>query len=457
VEIEAKKQIEEPVLWTPDGWRRKTAQQQPRYVDEERLARAYTQLQSLPPLTTSWEIDNLKEQLARAQHGEAFVLQGGDCAESFSDCRSERIVSKIKILMQMGIVISASLRKPVTRIGRLAGQYAKPRSSDMEERDGTSLPSYRGDLVNRNGFTANERNPDPDLLLRGYERAALTLNFVRSLADGGFADLHHPDNWDLDFFGNSDFAEQGRRIVQKVADSLDIYESLIGAKLHEAKRVDLFASHEGLHLLYEQAQTRYLPHRDRWYNLTTHMPWIGMRTADPDCAHVDFFSGIANPIGVKVGNALSVEQLQTLVETLNPDNEPGRLSLIHRFGAGKIAEDLPKVIRAVQDTGINVVWICDPMHGNTESLPNDIKTRSVDNIVSELKAAFRIHEANNSHLGGVHLELTGERVTECVGGPHGLTAEDLTTDYRSQVDPRLNYDQAMEVAIQIAHHGEVAS
>jgi len=439
--------------WRPDSWQQRPALQQPRYADAARLGRVLAELACLPPLVTSWEIESLQQQLSLAQEGRAFVLQGGDCAEALEDCRSERIVAQLKILMQMSVVLGASLKRPIVRVGRIAGQYAKPRSADMESRDGLSLPSYRGDLVNRAGFTAAEREPDPELLLRGYERAALTLNFVRSLADGGFADLHHPANWDLGFVSHSASADRCRRILQRVADGLDLYESLTGAKLLEARRVDLFASHEGLHLLYEQAQTRYLEHRAAWYDLTTHMPWIGMRTADPNGAHVEFFRGIANPVAVKVGTALSPEQVAALVRTLNPDNRPGRLALIHRFGADHVQQGLPALIETVRATGIDVLWICDPMHGNTESTDNGFKTRPFGKILAELDAAFDIHDRLGSRLGGVHLEVTGEHVTECIGGPRGLTSADLAHAYRSQVDPRLNYEQAMELAMHIARHG----
>jgi 3-deoxy-7-phosphoheptulonate synthase len=288
-------------------------------------------------------------------------------------------------------------------------------------------------------------------MLRGYERAALTLNFVRSLVDGGFADLHHPENWDLKFVGDSPMAEEYRKIVQSVSDSLEFFESVTGESVH-SHRVDFYSSHEGLHLPYEQAQTRFLPHRRRWYDLTTHFPWIGMRTTDLDNAHIEFFRGISNPIAVKIGTSVGNTQLQSMIHALNPQNEPGRLSLITRFGAKHIEEHLPRVIRAVRATGSRVLWICDPMHGNTESTADGYKTRRFDNILAELKHAFVIHKQAGSYLGGVHLELTGDNVTECVGGSSGLTEADLARAYKTQVDPRLNYEQAMEIAMLIAGH-----
>ncbi len=408
------------------------------------------QLGRLPPLVTTWEVESLKDQLARAQRGEAFLLQGGDCAENFEECTSDNVVQKLKILLQMSLVMLVGLKKPIIRVGRMAGQYAKPRSADLETKDGVSLPSYRGDLVNRMPFTAADREPDPSLMLRGYERAAMTLNFIRSLIDGGFADLHHPENWDLAFVSESAAAADYHRLVQSVSESLDFFEAVTGEPMHRTHRVDFYTSHEGLHLPYEAAQTRFLQHRKRWYDLTTHFPWIGMRTADMAGAHIEYFRGIANPMAVKIGTGVTDEHLQQLVHVLNPNNEPGRLTLITRFGAKNIDTHLPRVIRAVRATGSRVLWVCDPMHGNTETTADGTKTRRFDNIRAELKAAFKIHQEQGSYLGGVHLELTGENVTECIGGARGLKESDLARAYKSQVDPRLNYEQAMEIAMLIA-------
>jgi 3-deoxy-7-phosphoheptulonate synthase len=439
-----------PSDWNPASWQTREAAQQPTYKDPAKLAKAIGELSRLPPIVTTWEIESLKSQLAAAQRGEAFLLQGGDCAEDMDDCTSENIVQKLKILLQMSLVMLIGLKKPIVRVGRMAGQYAKPRSADLETRDGQSLPSYRGDLVNRSAFTAADREPDPNLMLRGYERAGLTLNFVRSLIDGGFADLHHPENWDLAFVRESAAAAQYQKLVNSVSDSLEFFEALSGEPMHRTHRVEFYASHEGLHLPYEQSQTRFLPHRQRWYDLTTHYPWIGMRTADLEGAHVEYFRGISNPMGVKIGTGVSDEHLQKLIHVLNPNNEPGRLTLITRFGAKHIDEHLPRVIRAVRATGSRVLWICDPMHGNTETAANGYKTRRFDNILSELRSAFRIHQETGSYLGGVHLELTGDDVTECVGGARGLQESDLARAYKTQVDPRLNYEQAMEIALLIA-------
>lgn len=440
-----------PTDWHPASWQTREASQQPLYKDGGRLQDAIVELNGLPPLVTSWEIEALKGHLAAAQRGEAFLLQGGDCSENFDECTSENVVQKLKILLQMSLVLVMGLRKPVVRVGRMAGQYAKPRSADQETRDGVSLPSYRGDLVNRLPFTSDDREPDPKLMLRGYERAALTLNFVRSLIDGGFADLHHPENWDLKFVGASPLAAEYHKLVDSVSDSLEFFESVTGNSMR-TRRVEFYTSHEGLHLPYEQAQTRYLEHRERWYDLTTHYPWIGMRTAALEGAHVEYFRGISNPMSIKVGTGFTDDHLQALIHLLNPGNEPGRLTLITRFGAKNIEEHLPRVIQAVRATGSRVLWVCDPMHGNTESTAEGYKTRRFDNILAELKSAFRIHQEMGSYLGGVHLELTGDNVTECIGGARGLKESDLARAYKSQVDPRLNYEQAMEIAMLIAGH-----
>ena len=435
--------------WSPDSWQRKTTLQQPTYRDPGALERAVLALSRLPPIVVSWEVDELQRQLAAAQRGETFILQGGHCAESIDETTSERIVEQLKILLQMSLVLVHGLKKPIVRVGRLAGQYAKPRSADTETRDGVTLPCYRGDIVNRAPFDAVSREPDPELLLRGYERAGLTLNFVRALIDGGFTDLHHPEYWDLDFMRHSPKYEEYKRIVDSLADSLSFFESITGRALHDSQRVEFYASHEGLHLHYEQAQTRYIQRRGRWYNLSTHLPWIGVRTAGLDHGHIEYFRGIANPIAVKVGPSADAAYLRGLTRALNPDNTPGRLTLIHRLGAKDIDAKLPALIEGVRAAGAEVLWICDPMHGNTESTKSGVKTRRFDNILGELESAFRIHSELGSRLGGVHLEMTGDNVTECTGGARGLSEDDLARAYRSTVDPRLNYEQALEVAMRI--------
>jgi len=436
--------------WSPVSWQTKPALQQPNYPDAQAVEEAVRELSLLPPLVTSWEIERLKSQLAEAARGERFLLQGGDCAESFEECTSPSITNKLKILLQMSLVLVHGARRRVIRVGRFAGQYAKPRSEDLETRDGVTLPSYRGDLINRIAFTAADRTPDPQLMLRGYERSALTINFIRALIDGGFADLHHPEYWDLAWVQHSPHADEYNRRVAAIRDSLHFLESLAGPQSGEINRVDYFTSHEALQLLYEQAQTRQVPRRAGWYNLSTHFPWLGMRTAQLDGAHVEYLRGIANPIGVKVGTSVTPQSLLEIAEVLDPKQEPGRLTFIHRFGHAKIAEKLPPLIDAMRRAGRTVLWVCDPMHGNTETLSNGYKTRRFENILSELEAAFDLHEQSGSHLGGVHFELSGDDVTECIGGARGIQDEDLRRAYRSQVDPRLNYEQALEMALRIA-------
>ncbi len=436
--------------WSPSSWREKPALQQVHYSSESELAGTLARLAQLPPLVTSWEIENLKTQLGEAAAGKRFLMQGGDCAESFDQCTAPAITNKLKILLQMSLVLMQGGQKPVIRVGRFAGQYAKPRSEDFETRSEVTLPSYRGDLVNGAAFTASVREPDPRLLLRAYERSALTLNFIRALVKGGFADLHHPENWDLEFARHSPLEDEYRHTVRRVADSMQFMENILGVHAGELGWVDFFTSHEGLHLPYEEAQTRRVPRREGWYNLSTHFPWIGMRTADPQKAHIEYFRGISNPLGLKVGVGMPPATLVEIVNILHPRDEPGRLTLIHRFGNKQIAECLPPAIEAVRQTGKTVLWCCDPMHGNTRSTADGTKTRHFDDIRGELEQAFAIHRACGSFLGGVHIELTGEDVTECLGGARNLTDLDLKRAYTSEVDPRLNHEQALEMAMIIA-------
>ncbi|GIU77492.1 MAG: phospho-2-dehydro-3-deoxyheptonate aldolase [Bryobacteraceae bacterium] len=424
--------------------------QQPEYPDPEALERVLDELAALPPLVTSWEIVALKEHFAQASAGRCFVLQGGDCAERFADCNSKRIANQLKVLIQMSLVLVQGTQKPVVRVGRFAGQYAKPRSADFEEINGRRLPAFRGDLVNRPEATPEARTPDPRLLLRGYERAALTLNFIRALVKGGFADLHHPEYWDLDWTRHSPQAEEYHRMLRSITESLKFMENILGTSAAGSDRIDFYTSHEALLLPYEQAQTRRVPHRPGWFNLSTHFPWAGIRTASPDGAHIEYLRGIANPVGVKIGPGLSVDEILRIAEKLNPENEPGRLVFIHRYGAARIAAELPPVIEAMRREGRRVLWICDPMHGNTRRTGNGFKTRSFDDIESELNQAIDIHPQCGSILGGMHIELTGENVTECTGGARGLCEADLGRAYESEVDPRLNYEQALELALLVA-------
>ncbi|MDC0717518.1 class II 3-deoxy-7-phosphoheptulonate synthase [Nannocystis bainbridge] len=436
--------------WSPTSWQSRLALQQPEYPSAAALEAVLRQLGRLPPLVTSGEIEALRSQLAEAARGDRFLLQGGDCAEQFAECDAEVIAGKLKILLQMSLLLVHGAEKRVIRVGRFAGQYAKPRSEQVEARDGVTLPVYRGDLINGVAFEPAERTPDPERLLRGYERAALTLNFIRALIDGGFADLHHPEYWDLEWVRHSPFAAEYQRLAESIGDSLRFMETLSGERVGQTTRVDFFTSHEGLHLRYEQAQTRQVPQRDGWYNLSTHLPWIGMRTSQLDGAHVEYFRGIANPIAVKVGPGTSPEALLELAAVLDPSNEPGRLTLIHRFGARGIARGLPPLVQAVERARRRVLWVCDPMHGNTERIGERFKTRKFEHILSEVEQAFDIHQRAGTYLGGVHVELTGENVTECMGGARNLSEADLARAYRSFVDPRLNYEQALELAMLIA-------
>lgn len=438
------------MLWSPGSWRTKKATQQPEYECEGQVTQVLEQISSLPPLVTSWELIALQQQLYEGARGQRFLLQGGDCAESFNRCDAETIASKVKILLQMSIVLVHGGRKPVIRVGRFAGQYAKPRSNAVEQRDQATLPSYRGDLINGPEFSRETRRPDPSRMLRGYERSAMTLNFIRALVSCGFADPHHLEYWDLNRVKDSPMAEEYRRMARDIDDALLAVENMGGSHPGEVLGMEFFTSHEGLHLAYEQAQTRRVPYQDGWYNLGTHFPWIGLRTCAWDGAHVEYFRGIGNPIGVKVGPSTTPASLRRLIEILDPEDKPGRLTLIHRFGNEHIAGFLPPLIRAVQRTGRTVLWCCDPMHGNDRRIANGVKTRYFDDILGELDQAFDIHAENGSRLGGIHIELTGEDVTECMGGARQVTEADLARLYESDIDPRLNYEQALETAMFVA-------
>jgi len=435
--------------WSPSSWQEKEALQQPTYTDEAALEDALDHVSSLPPLVTSWEVENLKDELARAARGERFLLQGGECAESFADCTADVITSRLKILMQMSLVLTYGLNTSVVRVGRFAGQYAKPRSSDTETRNGTTLPSYRGDIVNDAAFTEEARVPDPQRMVEAYSSSALTLNLVRSLSEGGFADLHHPEYWDLDFMQHSTLAEEYHAMVDSIEDTLDFLEVVTDRELDSIESVQFYTSHEALLLPYEEALSRSVPHTEGIYNLGTHLPWVGKRTNQPENAHIEYARGLENPIGLKVGPDMTPTILKRLIKTLDPEDEPGKLTLITRFGNDTIGDRLPGLIEAVRDTGQSVLWICDPMHGNTEKTDDGTKTRRFDNILGELEQALEIHAAADSHLGGVHFELTGENVTECIGGARGLTESDLGKAYESLVDPRLNYEQSLEMAFSV--------
>lgn len=451
-------EISLPQGWSPESWRTRPGADMLPYGDGAAVADAVKSLRALPPIVTSWEVERLRAGVAAAQRGERFILQGGDCAETLADCNAEVITSKLKILLQMSLVLVHGSMKPVIRVGRFAGQYAKPRSSATETRVvngvAVTLPSYFGDLFNAPGFSAGEREPDPARMVRGYTHSAMTLNFVRALVDGGFADMHHPEYWDLSFFRNASLPPERRgeyeRMTRNLADGLRFMEVLGERALDDLARAEFFTSHEGLNLYYESAQTREVPRRRGHYCLTTHLPWIGDRTRRLDGAHVEFFRGVRNPLGVKVGPTATAQDVLALCETLNPSNEMGKIVLIVRLGAKNVEKMLPTLVEAVTRAGKNVLWMCDPMHANGTVTPKGIKTRSFDDIRTEIEASVDTHQKLGTVLGGVHFELTGEDVTECVGGASGVREEDLSTNYATLCDPRLNYQQSLELAFLLA-------
>ncbi len=436
--------------WSPSSWKSRPAKQQVEYDDPAELADALARLARLPPIVTSWEVEKLKKQLAEAGRGERFLLQGGDCSERFTDCTANLIDAKLKVLLMMSAVLVYGSGRPVVRVGRIAGQYAKPRSDPMETINGVTLPSYRGDLVNRVDFTPEGRRPNPANLIEAYSRSAMTINFIRSLLAGGFADIHHPEVWDLSGLGQNAQTDEYHALVAQMRRSVRFLDATLGRPLEELTQTEFYTSHEGLHLDYEEAASERPPLRTGWYDLSTHLPWIGERTRDLGGAHVEFFRGIKNPIGVKVGPSMDPNELVELVSVLNPANEPGRLTLIVRMGSKKVADKLPALVAKIRSTGQVVTWCCDPMHGNTYKTADGTKTRHFDDILAEVTQSFDIHRDAGSVLGGVHFEMTGQNVTEVVGGSCGLTEADLATAYESDVDPRMNYAQSLELAFLVA-------
>jgi len=433
--------------WTPASWRTLPAQQQPQYDDPEALARCLTQLRELPPLVVADEVDYLREQLAEAIAGRRFLLQGGDCAEAFKDCRGGVIADKLRVLLQMSVLITHGARTSVIHLGRIAGQYAKPRSNERETIDGVELPVYRGDLINGLEPTRSARTPDPTRMLKAYTCSALTLNYLRALVDGGFADLHHPERWELSWRGPD--AGHYARTLRQVQASLDFVE-LLGGRREPLRTGEVFTSHEAMHLAYEEALTRFVPERDAHYNLGAHFLWVGERTRQLEGAHLEYLRGIANPVGLKFGPGATPDELVQSLERLNPHRLPGKVTVITRFGAGRAERALPPLLEAVRAEGHPVLWSCDPMHGNGQTLPGGLKTRDFADILQELQEVMATHRALGSHIGAVHFELTGEPVTECLGGSEGLAEADLAQAYRSGCDPRLNRSQSLEMAFLIA-------
>ena len=442
-----------PAPWAPWSWRSRPIRQQPVYADPEALTGVLGTLRAYPPLVFAGEVDNLRRQLAEAQLGRRFLLQGGDCAERFQDCTPEAITSKLKILLQMSLVLCYGARQPVVRVGRIAGQYAKPRSSATEMVDGIELPVFRGDNINSFAPDPVGRMPDPRRLLHGYHTASLTLNYVRAMLAGGFADLHHPENWSLGLVARGTQRQRYEQVVAKIRDAVAFMATVGGSREDHLGSVEFFTSHEALLLGFEEAMTRdvALPRGGhRPYNLGAHMLWIGDRTRALDEAHAEYCRGIANPIAVKWGPTANARDMVELLALLDPDREPGRLTVITRFGAADVAAALPEAIAAVREAGLRVLWSADPMHGNVIKTRDARKTRDFDAILSELRQSFAIHARLGSRLGGVHFELTGDDVTECTGGAAGIAEADLGRNYETFCDPRLNCSQSLEMAFLIS-------
>lgn len=433
--------------WNPNSWRELPILQQPQYPDQDILKSVEGQLKSAPPLVFAEETRSLFKQLEDVCEGRAFLLQGGDCAESFSDFNAANIRDTFKTILQMAVVLTYGGKCPVVKIARMAGQYAKPRSADLETIDGVSLPSYRGDIVNNFEFTEEARIPDPQRLMTAYHHSAATLNLLRAFAQGGLADLHQVNRWNMGFVAANPQKAKYQQLADKIQDALEFMEvcginSTIAPSL---KETDLYTSHEALLLGYEEALTRRDHLSGDWYDCSAHFVWIGERTRQLDHAHIEFFKGIKNPIGVKVGPGMDPDELIRLIDALNPDNIPGRLTLITRMGADVLPEKLPALVRKVQQEGRKVIWSSDPMHGNTEKASSGYKTRSFDNIMREISQFFAVHKAEGSYAGGVHLEMTGQHVTECTGGAYGLSDDDLAQRYKTQCDPRLNAEDRKSV------------
>lgn len=437
--------------WTPDSWRNFPIQQQPNYKDQALLKSVEDQIHSFPPLVFAEETRELRKQLGDVAQGRGFLLQGGDCAESFSDFNAANIRDTFKVMLQMAVVLTFGGKVPVTKIARVAGQYAKPRSSDFETIDGISLPSYRGDNVNSFEFTEEAREPDPNRLITAYHHSASTLNLLRAFAQGGLADLHQVNRWNMSFVASNPNRERYQHLADRIKESLEFMEviGLTSETTPAIKETQLFTSHEALLLNYEQALTRRDHLSGKWYDCSAHMVWIGERTRQLDHAHIEFFKGINNPIGVKVGPGMDPDELIQLIDTLNPNNEPGRLTLISRMGADVLESKLPALVRKVKEEGRHVVWSSDPMHGNTIKASNGYKTRNFDSVLKEIQQFFAVHKAEGTWAGGVHFEMTGQHVTECTGGAYGLSESDLSQRYKTQCDPRLNADQVQELAFLI--------
>ncbi|MBC7165016.1 MAG: 3-deoxy-7-phosphoheptulonate synthase class II [Roseovarius sp.] len=437
--------------WLKTGWRAKERVQMPDYPDAAALARVEERLRQYPPLVFAGEARRLKRALGAAARGEAFLLQGGDCAEAFEQFSADAIRDTFKVMLQMAIVLTYGAKVPVVKVGRMAGQFAKPRSAPTEVVDGVELPSYRGDIINELAFTPEARIPNPEKMLQAYTQAAATLNLLRAFSTGGYADVHQVHQWTLGFT-ESEKAAKYREMANHISDALDFMKAagVDSDNAHTLRTVDFYTSHEGLLLEYEEALCRLDSTSGKWLAGSGHMLWIGDRTRQPDGAHVEFLRGVLNPIGLKCGPTMTVEDLKRLMATLNPENEDGRLTLIARFGAGKVAENLPRLIRTVKQEGARVLWVCDPMHGNTVKSASGYKTRPFDAVLREVQEFFAVHRAEGTIPGGVHFEMTGQDVTECTGGMRALSEENLSARYHTACDPRLNASQSLELAFLVA-------
>lgn len=438
--------------WAPESWRSKPAKQLPSYPDEAKLLAAEKAVSALPPLVFAGEARRLKSQLADVAAGKAFLLQGGDCAESFAEFGANKIRDTFRVLLQMAIIMTFGGTVPIIKMGRVAGQFAKPRSDDNETKDGVTLPVYRGDIINGIDFTPEARIPDPGRMLRAYNQSAATLNLLRAFAQGGYADLQKVHNWNLDFIEDSPLGERYHKMANEIDRALSFMRAcgVSGDTVPSMRETDFYTCHEALLLPYEQAMTRVDSTTGDWYDTSAHFLWIGARTNQTEGAQMEFVRGVKNPLGLKIPPTLDVDTLIRSIDILNPENEPGRLSLISRMGAGNVIDKLSPLVRAVKKEGRNVAWICDPMHGNTEKSSTGYKTRRFENVLSEVREFFAVHKAEGTHAGGVHFELTGQNVTECVGGAYKVTEEDLSSRYHTACDPRLNANQALELAFLVA-------
>ncbi|MGD0144749.1 MAG: 3-deoxy-7-phosphoheptulonate synthase class II [Rhizomicrobium sp.] len=441
-----------PQPWSPSSWRGKPLRQVPEYPDPAALAAVEARLKTYPPLVFAGEARNLTAGLAQVSEGKAFLLQGGDCAESFAEFHPDNIRDTFRVLLQMSVVLTYAGALPVVKVGRIAGQFAKPRSAETETQNGVTLPSYRGDNINGMEFDEVSRTPDPARLMQAYMQSAATLNLLRAFASGGYADLHNVHRWTLGFIAGSPAGERYRALAGRISETLEFMEAcgITPDSVPQLRMTDFYTSHEALLLGYEQAMTRIDSTSGDWYDTSAQLIWIGDRTRQLDGAHIEFCRGVKNPIGLKCGPSMAEDELLKLTATLNPENKPGRITLICRFGADKAADKLPRLIRAVTREGAKVVWSCDPMHGNTVSTQSGFKTRPFERILKEVKTFFEVHRAEGTHAGGVHFEMTGQNVTECLGGAQAISEEDLASRYQTHCDPRLNANQALELAFLMA-------